>query len=134
MKTYGKIKFRGVKASSGRSQLNCRPTPNANYIALGHGDLKKEEALKCVLRHPDSSEILKFVDHKECDENEMVESIRCYGSGRVMEVLKRDYAKFIVKEERDEVYGYTEHVFELVNNDLERNCRLLPLDLFRVRH
>ncbi|KAI1699835.1 hypothetical protein Ddc_18391 [Ditylenchus destructor] len=53
----------------------------------------------------------KFMDLKSCDENQMVESIRCYPTYGVVEVLKPNYAKFIVKEEKCE--GRTVLLFEL---------------------
>ncbi|KAI1702060.1 hypothetical protein DdX_15746 [Ditylenchus destructor] len=70
----------------------------------------------------------KFMSLQDCDENQMVESIQCRGSGRVIEVLKRDYAKFIVKEEKYEVDDITEQLFEL-----ESSLRAPVFELFNTR-
>ncbi|KAI1696002.1 hypothetical protein DdX_19271 [Ditylenchus destructor] len=70
----------------------------------------------------------KFMDLKECDENEMVESIQCYGTGRVVEVLKRDYAKFSVKEEKGEDQGHNSTakvLFELINNRIGKKLQII---------
>ncbi|KAI1702052.1 hypothetical protein DdX_15736 [Ditylenchus destructor] len=61
----------------------------------------------------------KFMDLKDCDETQMVESIRCYGSGQVVEVLNRDYAKFIDKEEKGK-----DQCIELFNTRIGKKLKI----------
>ncbi|KAI1704038.1 hypothetical protein DdX_14539 [Ditylenchus destructor] len=61
----------------------------------------------------------KFMVLKDCDETQMVESIRCYGSGQVVEVLNRDYAKFIDKEEKGK-----DQCIELFNNRIGKKLQI----------
>ncbi|KAI1698696.1 hypothetical protein Ddc_18956 [Ditylenchus destructor] len=62
--------------------------------------------------------IQKFIDLKSCDENQMIESVRGNISSRSVEGIKRTYAKFIVKEERNKDNRSAEQVFEFVNKDM----------------
>ncbi|KAI1702036.1 hypothetical protein DdX_15719 [Ditylenchus destructor] len=62
--------------------------------------------------------VQKSMDLKTSDECQMVESVQGTIEGQeVIEVLKRDYAEFIVEEEMDQVFGNIERVFVFVNND-----------------
>ncbi|KAI1702485.1 hypothetical protein Ddc_17050 [Ditylenchus destructor] len=70
--------------------------------------------------------VQKFMDVKKCDEQQMVETIECNDADRAIDVLKRDYAKFIVKEEKFEDEGdedsyqssTVEVRFKLINCDI----------------
>ncbi|KAI1692320.1 hypothetical protein DdX_21322 [Ditylenchus destructor] len=64
----------------------------------------------------------KFTDLKSGDESQMVVSIRCYGAGRLVEVLKANFADLIVKEEKCGVR--TVLLFELVNNDIGKQLQI----------
>ncbi|KAI1690532.1 hypothetical protein Ddc_24877 [Ditylenchus destructor] len=56
----------------------------------------------------------------------MVESIRSkYFSPEIVEVLKRKYAKFFVKEEINEDKDCTEQVFEFTNIDVGKKLQLI---------
>ncbi|KAI1697129.1 hypothetical protein Ddc_19911 [Ditylenchus destructor] len=67
--------------------------------------------------------VQKFVDLKSCDESHIVHSIRGTVIKPTAEALKSNYAKFFVKEEKDR-YGWTAHVFEIVNADIGKKMRL----------
>ncbi|KAI1698273.1 hypothetical protein Ddc_19217 [Ditylenchus destructor] len=64
------------------------------------------------------------MDLKNSGESQLVEAIE--GKIRVpaIELFKRDYAEFIVKEERNEDDDSTEQVFEFVNNDIGKKLQL----------
>ncbi|KAI1702058.1 hypothetical protein DdX_15744 [Ditylenchus destructor] len=67
----------------------------------------------------------KFMGLKDSNEPQMVESIQCYGSGRVVEVLNRDYTKFIDKESKYEMKNdITDHVFELITNRIGKKLQI----------
>ncbi|KAI1691454.1 hypothetical protein DdX_21878 [Ditylenchus destructor] len=61
----------------------------------------------------------KFMDLKECDENQMIESIRCYGAEGVLEALNRVYAKLIDKEEKGK-----DQCIELFNNRIGKKLKI----------
>ncbi|KAI1702049.1 hypothetical protein DdX_15733 [Ditylenchus destructor] len=66
----------------------------------------------------------KFMDLKSTDEYQVVESVRDDVMRRSENVLKRDYAEFIVKEEMDQDDGSTERVFEFVNSDVRKKLQI----------
>ncbi|KAI1695753.1 hypothetical protein Ddc_21001 [Ditylenchus destructor] len=76
--------------------------------------------------------VQNFMDLKSCDENQMVESIRGTFSDRSVEVVKRNYAEVLVKEERNQV-GTFDQVFEFVNNDIGKKLNLIVANRFRDR-
>ncbi|KAI1699640.1 hypothetical protein Ddc_18476 [Ditylenchus destructor] len=63
--------------------------------------------------------ITKFMELKNCNEYQIVRSIEHFAANGIEEVLKRDYAQFIVKEERNQVFS----AFELVNNDIGKKLK-----------
>ncbi|KAI1690428.1 hypothetical protein Ddc_24949 [Ditylenchus destructor] len=64
------------------------------------------------------------MDLKNSDESQLVEAIDGYFKGQAVELFKRDYADFLVKEERNEDDDSTEQVFEFVNNDIGKKLQL----------
>ncbi|KAI1692316.1 hypothetical protein DdX_21326 [Ditylenchus destructor] len=70
--------------------------------------------------------VQKFLDLENWVDYQGVQSIE--GSQLVknqdIQVLKKDYSKFIVKEERDEDAGSTEHAFEFTNNAIGKKLQL----------
>ncbi|KAI1698456.1 hypothetical protein Ddc_19100 [Ditylenchus destructor] len=71
--------------------------------------------------------VQKFMDLKNSDECQMVESIRNNVMRQSGDGLKRDYADFMVKEERHEGYRSTVEyvrVFEFVNNDVGKKLQI----------
>ncbi|KAI1716874.1 hypothetical protein Ddc_10250 [Ditylenchus destructor] len=68
--------------------------------------------------------VQKFIDLKTCDENQMVESIQGNATGRVLvEVLKRNFASFILKDEADDDIDWTT-IFQFNNNDVGKRMQL----------
>ncbi|KAI1702057.1 hypothetical protein DdX_15742 [Ditylenchus destructor] len=61
----------------------------------------------------------KFMSLQDCDENQMVESIQCRGSGQVVEVLNSDYAKFIDKKENGK-----DQCIELFNTRIGKKLKI----------
>ncbi|KAI1694712.1 hypothetical protein Ddc_21874 [Ditylenchus destructor] len=68
--------------------------------------------------------VQKFKDLKNSSEIQLVETINGAIEGQSVELFKRDYAKFIVKEERHEDDDSTEQVFEFVNVDIGKKLQL----------
>ncbi|KAI1702055.1 hypothetical protein DdX_15740 [Ditylenchus destructor] len=72
--------------------------------------------------------VKKFLDLKGCDENNVIETIVCHPNANVnFDVLKRDYADFVVEgniNENYEISGLTWLVFEFVNNEIGKKLRL----------
>ncbi|KAI1693841.1 hypothetical protein DdX_20433 [Ditylenchus destructor] len=70
--------------------------------------------------------VQKFLDLENWDEYQGVQSIEGFHfvKDQDIQVLKKDYSKFIVKEERDEDDGSTEHVFEFTNNAIGKKLQL----------
>ncbi|KAI1708645.1 hypothetical protein DdX_11721 [Ditylenchus destructor] len=75
--------------------------------------------------------VQKFMDLKSCDECQMIRSISSDAVHRIAEMMKRHYAKFLVKEEYckddcdwddinayENLYYYTIIVYEFINNDI----------------
>ncbi|KAI1696550.1 hypothetical protein Ddc_20299 [Ditylenchus destructor] len=68
--------------------------------------------------------VQKFMDLKNSDEYQMVEFVESNAADDLLGLLKRNYAKFLVKEERNEDDSRTVHVFECVNNDIGKKLQL----------
>ncbi|KAI1697613.1 hypothetical protein Ddc_19605 [Ditylenchus destructor] len=70
--------------------------------------------------------VQKFVDLKNCDEYKFVQSIKSDAKdvNGVVQELKHNYPEFLVNEEKDDDHGSTEHVFEFINNDIEKKLQL----------
>ncbi|KAI1700752.1 hypothetical protein Ddc_17950 [Ditylenchus destructor] len=68
--------------------------------------------------------VQKFMDLKSCNENLPVETTRGIISNLHVEEVKRCYAEFIVKEERNEDDESIEQVFEFVNSDIGKKLEL----------
>ncbi|KAI1708203.1 hypothetical protein Ddc_14466 [Ditylenchus destructor] len=68
--------------------------------------------------------VQKFMDLKKFDENQIVQSIKSKRSPMVIEVLTRNYAKFIVKEEVDEEKETALTIFHFINNDVGKKMEL----------
>ncbi|KAI1708644.1 hypothetical protein DdX_11720 [Ditylenchus destructor] len=82
--------------------------------------------------------VQKFMDLKNCDEYQMIPSIKSNATHRIAEMMKRHYAKFLVKEESGEVeenlywddcdtnadYYYTAIAYEFINNDIGKKLEL----------
>ncbi|KAI1705173.1 hypothetical protein DdX_13778 [Ditylenchus destructor] len=66
--------------------------------------------------------VQKFMGLKNCDEYQLVDSIRYNTDDQLPEVLKRNYAKFIVEEESDN--RCIAQIFEFANNDIRKKLRL----------
>ncbi|KAI1691610.1 hypothetical protein Ddc_24132 [Ditylenchus destructor] len=66
--------------------------------------------------------VQKFMNLKNSDESQLVEAIQGYLEGEAVELLNRDYAEFIVKEERGQ--RSNTHIFEFVNNDIGKKLQL----------
>ncbi|KAI1698188.1 hypothetical protein DdX_18055 [Ditylenchus destructor] len=64
----------------------------------------------------------KFMDLRDIDENQMVRSIRGYRAKLTVEMLKLNYAKFIVKEEKS--IARTVLLFELINNYIGKKLQI----------
>ncbi|KAI1695466.1 hypothetical protein DdX_19565 [Ditylenchus destructor] len=64
-----------------------------------------------------------FLDLKSTDECQVIESVRDYVMRPRGNMLKRDYAEFIVKEKRGED-GWTERVFEFLNGDVGKKLQI----------
>ncbi|KAI1695579.1 hypothetical protein DdX_19517 [Ditylenchus destructor] len=77
------------------------------------------------------SNAIKFMDLKDSDEYQLVESIRCYSSDQAIESLMRNYAKFIVKEGKGE--ARTTLVFELINNDIGKKLQVSAKNIYCER-
>ncbi|KAI1707468.1 modulator of levamisole receptor-1 domain-containing protein [Ditylenchus destructor] len=74
--------------------------------------------------------VKKFLDFKNCDEYQLVQSIETSivdddKEIQDAQVLKREYSKFIVKEEYDEDDDSTTYVFEFNNDDIEKKLQLI---------
>ncbi|KAI1695888.1 hypothetical protein DdX_19338 [Ditylenchus destructor] len=70
--------------------------------------------------------VQNFLDIKNRDECQCVQSIESYkfAQDHDIQVLKKDLAKFIVKEGRVENDDCTEYVFEFINNAIEEKLQL----------
>ncbi|KAI1727293.1 hypothetical protein Ddc_04592 [Ditylenchus destructor] len=72
--------------------------------------------------------VKKFLDLKNCDEYQLVQSIENYEhgdeEGRVAQVLKREYPPCIVKEERSEYNDSTIYDFEFNNDEIGKKLQL----------
>ncbi|KAI1708038.1 hypothetical protein Ddc_14508 [Ditylenchus destructor] len=68
--------------------------------------------------------VKKFMDLKHCDEYQIVETIESNASFGAVDVLKRVYAEFIVKEEKNEDDHIIEQVFEFVNVEIGKKLQL----------
>ncbi|KAI1698104.1 hypothetical protein Ddc_19297 [Ditylenchus destructor] len=66
--------------------------------------------------------VQKFMDLKHSDESRLVDDIKGSFYDQDVESLKRNYAKFVVKEERDE--HSAEQIFEFANNDIGKKLQL----------
>ncbi|KAI1691453.1 hypothetical protein DdX_21877 [Ditylenchus destructor] len=77
----------------------------------------------CVLSKVIVDLIQKFLDLKNSDDYQFVESIVGNAEDGDVEVLTNRYAKFLVKKKVEE-YGCTLHVFEFVNNDVGKKLQL----------
>ncbi|KAI1705888.1 hypothetical protein DdX_13325 [Ditylenchus destructor] len=66
----------------------------------------------------------KFLELKTSDESNLVEAIAGYFKNQDIELLKREYADFIVKEERHENDRSTEEIFEFGNDDIGKKLML----------
>ncbi|KAI1691271.1 hypothetical protein Ddc_24349 [Ditylenchus destructor] len=76
--------------------------------------------------------VQKFIDLKNCDEYQIVESIESNAVNvdvNVVEVVKHNYAKFIVKRERNN--HTTKHTFEFVNKDVGKKLQLAIANIKR---
>ncbi|KAI1703430.1 hypothetical protein Ddc_16538 [Ditylenchus destructor] len=81
------------------------------------------------ITYPDPSKVIagfvqKFIDLKNCDEYQFVESIEfnvMYAPSA--DELKSKYAKFLVKEEHIDNHR-TDHTFEFINNDVGKKLQL----------
>ncbi|KAI1695835.1 hypothetical protein Ddc_20942 [Ditylenchus destructor] len=72
--------------------------------------------------------VKKFMDIKNCDEFNVVQSIECNAAERkAVEEFKRKHAKFIVKEENEN--GISMHTFEFINNDVGKKLQLIITSL-----
>ncbi|KAI1693209.1 hypothetical protein DdX_20801 [Ditylenchus destructor] len=71
----------------------------------------------------------KFLDLENWDEYQGVQSIEGFHfvKDQDIQVWKKDYSKFIVKEERDENHRSTEHVFEFTNNAIGKKLQLTAI-------
>ncbi|KAI1703554.1 hypothetical protein Ddc_16511 [Ditylenchus destructor] len=69
--------------------------------------------------------VQKIMDLKSCDENQIVECIQVkFTDERIVDLLKHDYTKFIVKEEEDDYDDSSVHAFEFVNSDIGKKLQL----------
>ncbi|KAI1701566.1 hypothetical protein Ddc_17553 [Ditylenchus destructor] len=67
--------------------------------------------------------VQKFMDLKDCDGNKVVGTIACHPGANVnIDVLKRDYADFVVEGNINETYSNL--LFEFVNNDIGKKLKL----------
>ncbi|KAI1698259.1 hypothetical protein Ddc_19218 [Ditylenchus destructor] len=64
------------------------------------------------------------MDLKNSGEVQLVEAIEGYFTRQAVELLKRDYAEFVVKEKRNDDDDCTEQIFEFVNNDIGKKLQL----------
>ncbi|KAI1695262.1 hypothetical protein Ddc_21363 [Ditylenchus destructor] len=72
--------------------------------------------------------VQKFINLKNCDESQIVHSIRCPVSQPTAKTLKSNYEKFFVKEEKDQ-YGRTAaYIYEFVNGDIGKKLQLSITD------
>ncbi|KAI1699731.1 hypothetical protein DdX_17154 [Ditylenchus destructor] len=74
--------------------------------------------------------VQKFMELKNSDESQLVEAIEGNFKSQVVELLKRDYAEFIVKEERG--HRYNTHIFEFVNVNIGKKLRLIAKNYIHV--
>ncbi|KAI1696192.1 hypothetical protein Ddc_20635 [Ditylenchus destructor] len=63
-----------------------------------------------------------YKDLKQSDESQLVDVIGGYFDSEAIVLLKRNYAKFVVKDERHE--HSTEQIFEFANNDIGKKLQL----------
>ncbi|KAI1690575.1 hypothetical protein Ddc_24853 [Ditylenchus destructor] len=70
--------------------------------------------------------VQKFMDLKTAHDSQLVEAIKGKFKNQVLELFMRDYAEFIVKEDRN--HRDTEQVFEFVNNDIGKKLQLTAQD------
>ncbi|KAI1692163.1 hypothetical protein DdX_21405 [Ditylenchus destructor] len=64
----------------------------------------------------------KFMDLKDSDGSQLVKAIEGNIKSQDIELLKRDYAEFIVKEERND--RSNTHIFEFVNGNIGKKLQL----------
>ncbi|KAI1695285.1 hypothetical protein DdX_19663 [Ditylenchus destructor] len=74
--------------------------------------------------------VQKFLELKTSDESNLVEAIAGYFKNQDIELLKREYAEFIVKEERHENDRSTEEIFEFGNDDIGKKLMLTINDAY----
>ncbi|KAI1694273.1 hypothetical protein Ddc_22218 [Ditylenchus destructor] len=115
---------------------------NKLYI-FGKGDLNQDEAFldffvtgaNCTpsidISYRDLSKVVtdfvqKFMDLKNSGESQLVEAIKGYFVTRAVELFKRDHARFIVKEDKDD--RCATHIFEFVNADIKKKLQLTTVN------
>ncbi|KAI1692907.1 hypothetical protein Ddc_23264 [Ditylenchus destructor] len=78
--------------------------------------------------------VQKFLDLENCDECQCVQSIESnqFVKDEDIKVLKKDFAKFIVKEERYENDGITTYVFEFNNDEIGKKLQLTAKTVYGV--
>ncbi|KAI1698170.1 serpentine type 7TM GPCR chemoreceptor str domain-containing protein [Ditylenchus destructor] len=86
---------------------HCTPS-----IKIGYRDLSKVVV----------DFVQKFMDLKDSDGSQLVEAIEGNTKSQDIELLKRDYAKFCAKEERND--RSNTHIFEFVNDNIGKKLQL----------
>ncbi|KAI1701507.1 hypothetical protein DdX_16051 [Ditylenchus destructor] len=130
-----------------KGHVTCEKLEIHNYYYYYYSDSNCDEELldffmtganctsEITVKHYALSKVVinfvqKFMDLKKLDEGQMVQSIKSRHiqekplDQNVHEVLKRNYAGFIVKEQVDEEEERAVTIFDFVNSDIGKKMRL----------
>ncbi|KAI1702108.1 hypothetical protein DdX_15704 [Ditylenchus destructor] len=72
--------------------------------------------------------IQRFMGLKNCDESQIIQSIRVLITKPTREVLDNNYGKFFIKEGKGRLGPTTEQIFEIVNVDIGKKLQLTVSD------
>ncbi|KAI1691330.1 hypothetical protein Ddc_24313 [Ditylenchus destructor] len=140
---FKKLDF-NLKSNSQKSITWIKNHARCNKLYIfGEGDLNEDEALldffvtgaNCTpsikIGYRDLSKVVtdfvqKFMELKNSGEVQLVESIDGYFDVQAVESLKRNYAKFVVKEDKDD--RCATHIFEFVNADIKKKLQLTTVN------
>ncbi|KAI1708202.1 hypothetical protein Ddc_14465 [Ditylenchus destructor] len=95
-----------------------------NFFMTGASCTSKISAKEYDLSDVIFDFVQKFMDLKKFDENQIVQSIKSNHAHMVLNVLTRNYAEFIVKDEEDEEDETAVTIFEFVNNDIGKKMEI----------
>ncbi|KAI1692276.1 hypothetical protein DdX_21344 [Ditylenchus destructor] len=129
-----------LRGNTWKSVIWIKKHVRCNQVSIyGDADSKHDEAIldflltgahctrSIIIRNHDPSKavvnfVKKFMDLTSSDEGQFVEAIQGNIRNQVIELFKRDYSEFIVKEES--VIRDNTHIFEFVNNAIGKKLQL----------